>query len=135
MADAKVNPVPTFENLLFKPRRVKRITVTLAGQEEGSLATYDIKLKAIGSDEYDELVSKHKPTAKQKAEGRAYNPDTFIPALLSASLEEPSLTPEQVKQIFESGAWSTGELNTLVGEAINLNLEGLDIPFTESASA
>jgi len=135
MADAKSNPVPTFENLLFKPRRVKRLTVTAAGSEEGTLATYDIKLKAIGSEEYDLLVAKHKPTPKQKNEGRQYNPDTFIPALLSACLEEPQLTAAQVDQIFKSGAWSTGELNTLVGEAINLNLEGLDVPFTESASA
>lgn len=120
----------TFEALLKKPARIKKVKVTLAGDDNESIE-YWLTVQAIGAAEYDEMLSAHPPTRKQKEDGAVYNPDKFGPALIAASLRDPHLSLDQVTELWESNAWSAGERMDLFMACVRINSGGLDIPFTE----
>lgn len=78
--------------------------------------------RSIGRKSFENILRAHPPTEEQKkqAEDRGedpndldWNPDTFPPALVAATLVEPDLTEEQVNEIFTSDDWSAAELSTL----------------------
>lgn len=90
-----------------------------------------IRLQAIGSAAYDELVSAHPPTEKQRRDGAVYNVDTFAPALIATVSVEPKLSYEQARDIYTNPDWSAGEIGGLFIDALKLCNAGLDIPFNE----
>lgn len=124
----------TFRDLLNKPARTKEVTLAIP-DADGAMVEYVFTLRAIGSKAYDVLVGMHPPTADQKKEGAAYNPDSFGPALISACSVSPSLTANEAKELWESDEWSRGEVMELFVAAVEVNSRGLDVPFTASASA
>lgn len=124
----------TFRDLLNKPARTKEVTLAIP-DSDGAMVEYVFTLRAIGSKAYDVLVGMHPPTADQKKEGAAYNPDSFGPALISACSVSPSLTANEAKELWESDEWSRGEVMELFVAAVEVNSRGLDVPFTASASA
>lgn len=131
-------PDPTFatiDQLIKKPQRVKTIPVSVLS-DSGDVIEVALKVRAIGSREYDDLLAAHPPTAKQKKEDSAtpYNPETFPPALIAACASEPAMTVEQATEIWESEHWSRGELTTLFFGCMEVNAKGLDVPFNESDS-
>lgn len=107
--------------------------------------------------EYDDLVSKHPPTEDQRKQAKKdgnvllYNPETFLPELVSRCIFylytldengevesahppfndkrpqdapevlETPLTEEFVKEMKEGGNWAQGEIMTLAGSASNVN--------------
>lgn len=89
-----------------------------------------LKIQAIGSKEYDDLVASHPPTSKQKKDGAAFNIDALAPALISACLVEPVMTPDEAAELYNSPAWSAGEMGGLYVACMRLCTEGLDIPTT-----
>lgn len=109
----------TLDSLLTKKRRTKEL----------SLGDQTLLFEALGSKEYDDLVSEHPPTKDQKAEGAVWNPDTFAPALVSSCSVEPKIDLDSANAIFVSDAWSRGELSDLFMAVVRLNAEGLDVPF------
>jgi hypothetical protein len=121
----------TIEQLLKKPVRVKTIELSIPG-DDGEPQKVSVKLKAIGSSAYDDLLGKYPPTPKQKKDGATYNPDTFAPALVAACLTEPRMDLEDVQNIWTSDEWSRGELTELFIAAVQINQAGLDIPFTDN---
>lgn len=123
----------TFKDLLNKPARVKDVTLAIP-DGDGTMIEYVFTLRAIGSKAYDVLVGMHPPTAEQKKEQAAYNPDTFGPALISACSVQPHLTPVEAKELWESDEWSRGEVMELFVAAVEVNSKGLDVPFTAIAS-
>lgn len=124
----------TFRDLLNKPARTKEVTLAIP-DSDGAMVEYVFTLRAIGSKAYDVLVGLHPPTAEQKKDGAAYNPDTFGPALISACAVSPQLTANEAKELWESDEWSRGEVMELFVAAVEVNSRGLDVPFTVSASA
>jgi hypothetical protein len=85
----------------------------------------ELKLRGIGRKVY----SDHPPTDEQKAkvekdtngQGTAdWNPDTFIPALLSLTVYEPKFTAEEWAGIIED--WTDGELTDLYQKALVCNM-------------
>ena len=114
----------TFAKLSKKGRAEREVSVQIGGE------TMTLLFKAISAREYDNLLSEHPPTPKQKLEGLSYNPDTFSPALIAAVCHEPNLTEDEAKAIWESEDWSRGELMTLFGNAIDICSQGLDVPFS-----
>lgn len=124
----------TLKDLLHKPARTKEVVLKVP-DEGGTVIEYVVKLRAIGSKAYDVLVGMHPPTAEQKKEGAAYNPDSFGPALIAACALEPQMTPNEAKELWESEEWSRGEVMELFVAAVEVNSRGLDVPFTETASA
>lgn len=121
----------TIEQLLKKPQRVKTVPVTIPG-DDGTPMKLAVKLKAIGSSAYDQLIAQYPPTPKQRKDGATYNPDTFAPALVAACMTEPALDLEDAQALWESSDWSRGELTELFLAAVQINQAGLDIPFTDS---
>jgi hypothetical protein len=108
-----------------------------------------IRVKALAPDDYQELIDAHPPTKEQLREARKqhgaraslqWNTDTFPDALLGACCygltvkaidpqterpifekAEDQFTPEFVKEMRESGTWSSGEVGTFVSIAMAIN--------------
>lgn len=114
----------TFAKLSKKGRAEREVSVQIGDE------VLTLLFKAVSAKEYDNLLSEHPPTPKQKLEGLSYNPDTFSPALIAAVCVDPDLTEDEAKAIWSSEEWSRGELMTLFGNAIDICSQGLDIPFT-----
>ena len=90
----------------------------------------ELTFQAISSSELDALQGKHAPTIEQKSRGFAFNPTTFAPALVAACSYEPKMTLDDTTEIWESEAWSMGELNQLFDTCSTLCMEGMTIPFS-----
>lgn len=119
----------TLDDLFKKKRREATITLPTT-DDAGNLIELQLRFRAIGSVEYDDLVAKHKPTPQQAKEGAAYNIDTFAPALISAVSLDPVLSVEAATQIYQNPDWSGGEVSGLFLGALRLCNAGLDVPFT-----
>lgn len=119
----------TFTDLIKKPVRSKTLTMKVPG-DDGEEQELTLRVRAIGQQAYDALLAENPPTKKQKDSGDSYNIDTFCPALISLSLVEPTITVEEAKELWSSEAWSRGELTELFFACVNVNNQGLDIPFT-----
>lgn len=89
--------------------------------------------RSIGAKEWELLVSKHKPTPDQRADGQQFNTDTFPPALLARVCVDPSLSVEDWEEIWNSPDWSRGEVSEMYAQAVNVCSVGFDIPFSASA--
>lgn len=119
----------TLEQLRGKQASTSEFTLYLDG--DGSHAEVTMAYRAIGSVEYDKLVSKHPPKPEQRVEGASFNIDTFAPALISRVCTEPEMTETDAKEIWDSPDWSRGDLMVLFRNAVDLCNRGLDIPFSE----
>lgn len=96
-------------------------------RKEGTAFT----LVAIGAEPWDELLLAHPPSEAQEKEDaelapdkrRTFNPDTFWPALLAASVPDSTgLTAADWRtSVFESKAWSAAEIETLKVRASAVN--------------
>lgn len=115
----------TFEMLKGKKRREREISFEIG---DGNVAT--MLLVAIGAQDYDRLVSKHPPTTEQRIDGGSYNINTFAPALLSAVIQEPDMTPKEWEEIWNSPDWNRGEVIDLFSAVANLCVQGLDVPLS-----
>lgn len=87
--------------------------------EQGD-AVVTFRLEAIGRPRYRRLLDAHQPTTAQRQEAKRngnlqpqWNEDTFPPALVAACLVEPHLSEAEVRQLFESDAWTSGEIARL----------------------
>lgn len=121
--------VATFEDLRAKKRRRSSVEINLY-DEDGEPETLSITIQAISSVEYDKMIAECPPTAVQRARNDVYNMDEFAPQLISACSINPKMTFEQVKELYESDEWSTGEIGNLFWACSNLCTAGMNIPFT-----
>lgn len=130
MADAQRKRA-TLDRLRTKKAREKSVEVELP-LDGGGTEKVELLFRAIGSHDYDALMTKYPPTSVQRKEGAAYNVDRFAPALLAAVCAEPAMTEEEATDLWNSGEWNRGELMTLFREALNINVSGLNLDPTES---
>lgn len=96
-----------------------------AAEEAAAEAEVTVALRGLARSEYRRLEEAHPPAdvdvEKAKKDGLgvpAYNPDTFLPALVAACMTDPELTLEEAEQLFDS--WSAGDLAILVRTAQTL---------------
>lgn len=120
----------TLADLKAKKKRTSEVVVYTV-DEDGPVQLV-LKFQAISPKEFDDLVAAHPPTTKQKQDQMIYNPDTFGPALASLCLIEPKLSLEDIKELRDSGAWSSGEINTLINSALVICQVDAGVPFTVS---
>ena len=118
----------TFDLLRNKPRAEKEIALSIP-TGDGESQDVTMLFRAIGSSEYDRLLTKHPPTIEQKAENASYNINTFGPALLAHVCVEPEISGAEWKELWDSGDWNRGEILQLFFNAVELCNKGLDIPF------
>lgn len=104
-----------------KRRAQQEFTIKLGDEDVSFL------FRALGGPDWDKIVHKHPPTSEQRADGAAYNPNTFGPALLSACCVEPVLDMNEWTELWNSNEWSKGELSELFWVAVNLCQRGLDV--------
>lgn len=119
-------------DLLKNKKRASMEFALYVHDEDGEQTEITLKFQSIGARDYDKLVAKHPPKPDQRAEGAAFNIDTFAPALIAAVSVEPEMTLQDAQDIWTSPDWSRGDLMVLFRNAIELNNRGVDIPFSEN---
>lgn len=121
----------TLAMLRSKAPRQKEIVLPFPGDDGATELSF--LFQSIGAKEWELLVSKHKPTPAQRADNAVFNTDTFPPALLARVCVEPAMSEEDWLEIWESPDWNRGEISRIYGEAVDLCMEGFNIPFNASA--
>lgn len=91
-------------------------------------AVVTVRFRSIGRHAWDDLIRSHPPTDQQIAEAKAsgmgdlnFNSDTFPPAVVAASLDEPKMTVDEVAAIWDSPEWNQAELGILFAAALEVN--------------
>lgn len=97
-------------------------------RERVAEASITFTFRSIGRKPWDDLVGEHPPTKDQvdkaKREGLGVpnvNQDSFPVAAIAASVVEPTLTVDDVKDMWDSPDWSDGELTILYQAALMVN--------------
>jgi hypothetical protein len=112
----------TFDMLIGKKPNSEEFTVPFGpdGQQVSFLFV------AIGSADYDQLLTDHPPTTEQRASGATFNINSFGPALLALVSREPALSVGNWTELWTSPAWGRGELMGLFWRAANLCTKEVD---------
>lgn len=119
---SKADKDSLLDRLKLKPRKTLDLRVQVGDE------VVVLKFEAISSRELDKLREKHPPTKTQLAKNYGVNIDTFNPALVAATLVEPTMTEEEAREIFASDYWSSGELAQIAEAASTVCLNGFDVP-------
>lgn len=119
-------------DILLKKKRVERTVEFILPGDDGPVEM-EMLFRAIGSTDYDQLVTKFPPTAQQKKDNMSYDIDRFAPVLLSRVCVDPDMDAEAWKSIWNSDEWNRGELMTLYLAAIDVCTRGLSVDPTDSA--
>lgn len=127
--EASKKKIATFEDLRRKKRRKSSVEINLY-DEDGEPETLTVIIQAISSVEYDKMIADCPPNAVQRARNDVYNMDEFAPQLISACSVNPRMTFEEVKELYQSDEWATGEIGNLFWACSNLCTAGMNIPFT-----
>jgi hypothetical protein len=118
----------TLEDLKAKPRRTKEVDIPI-GESVLSIVVGSINTKA-----YDDLVSEHPPSKKDKDSGAMWNVETFAPAVMAACTINPPMTEEQALELWNSDDWSRGELFDWFMACIDVCNSGMRVPTSASDS-
>lgn len=114
-------PRATRDDLLgLQPLRVEHeMVVGEPGQERAVTVVFEPAPPAV----YDELLLRHQPTAEQRelSPTLIWNPATFPPALIAASLVEPELSAADVEDLWRSRRLDVVEADSLFGAALRVN--------------
>jgi hypothetical protein len=121
----------TLDMLRNKKPREKEVTLPFP-TDGGGTEDATFLFRSIGAKEWELLVSKHKPTNAQRADGQPFNTDTFPPALLARVCVDPAMAEEEWSEIWTSPDWNRGEISDFYAHAVNLCTEGFDVPFNGS---
>lgn len=137
--DRYTEALTNYENEEQRPRRVDAETERLdtlraerdAAEEALNESTVVITLRSIGRKAYEAIVDANQPTNAQKERAAKeakemgarpqplpYNPDTFAPALIAATVIEPPMTPEDVQEIMDD--WNQPEIIQLFTAAMEV---------------
>jgi len=94
----------------------------------------DVTVRAIPPADYETLVAEHPPTDEQLDEGMDWNPSTFVPALLAATVDQPWSEQEWV-ELCSAGPLALGEVADLFEAAVKINGRGLDLRWGKRLAA
>lgn len=134
-ADPTSNGQGDIGSLLARKRGATRTVSILVDPDTGETITF--RLRALGRRRFEELRDAHPPTKAQRDEFRAravaagfathqigeltYDPDVFPAVLLAACCEQPAMSAEQAAELWDSDAFSAGELEELFSAALLVN--------------
>lgn len=81
-----------------------------------------VTIRALPAADMERLLAEHPPTDEQRTQDPTvnFNRLTFFPALLAACVEGPE-TEQDWAEMIESGELVIGELNALIGTAMEIN--------------
>ena len=90
----------------------------------------EFSFRSIGRRRYEEIFEECPPTTKQKQEAAKngeeepqWNPETFPPAIIAASIVDPEMSEDDVYDMWESTDWNQAELTSLFLAALTANAE------------
>lgn len=86
----------------------------------------DVTVKAIEPAAYEALVAAHPPTDEQDEQGFAWNPDSFVPALLAACVDM-GLSEDEWLEMCSAGPLALGESAELFEAAVKVNGRSPDL--------
>jgi hypothetical protein len=119
-------------SLLRGKRRAQREIVFELADEDGVNTEVTLVFRAIGTQQYDRLLTKYPPTIDQKADGMGYDINKFAPDLLSQVCVEPDMTVKDWQDIWTSPDWNRGETMDLFMAAVEICSRGLKaVPTSE----
>jgi hypothetical protein len=73
------------------------------------------------------LMRTHSATKQQRAQGiTQFNPDTFPPAAIAASIIDPPLTEEEAEEL--CAEWSEGQVTRLFNAVLDVNMGDRSLP-------
>lgn len=103
------------------PDRIKAATAAVG-------ACYEpVVLTALHPAQMETLLGKHPPTDEQRERTKSvFNLDTFVPALLAASIES-DMTEDDWAEYTSTGAMTAGEVADLFSKAWELNYRVPDV--------
>ena len=102
---------------LLLGRKPARATCVVEVDEDTEVT---ITFEAIGRDKFEAMLDEHTPENEEGTkEGQVEDPDTFGPAIISASAIEPELALEDVQKMWDT--WNRTELNILYRTALEAN--------------
>lgn len=78
--------------------------------------------EAIGHKPWSDLLAKHPPDEEQKAKRFQYDPRTFEPAAIKASLVDPEMTEQEFAEFFDD--LNEGEFMELWSACLAANVSG-----------
>lgn len=88
----------------------------------------EFTFKSIGRKGFEEILEEYPATAAQKRDAKregneepGFDIDTFPPALLAAALVSPSLTADDIADMWDSDDWNHAELMVLFLSAMEVN--------------
>lgn len=116
----KTAGVDVDELLAADPRVKKALKAVDAAAKAQKEAEVVFRFRALPPDVYDNLRTQHPPTEEQEAAGQDKNPDTWVPAIVSACSIDP-ITPEQVRGLIDDGVLNTGEVVSLINACREVN--------------
>lgn len=115
----------TFEALMAKARRERNLDIPLPDGEN----KLRLRLVAISSTEYDDLVSSCPPSSAHREQGAIYDQDKFGPRLISRVVVDPAMSVDEATALYTSPNWSGGEIGSLFRACVALCQAGVDVPF------
>lgn len=99
-----------------------------AALENSSDIVVEFVFRSIGRHKFEELIANSPATDKQKKQAMkdgeeepAWNPDTFMPGLLAASIVTPEISEEEMFELWDSEDWNMAELMALFLAALQVN--------------
>jgi hypothetical protein len=81
-----------------------------------------------GRKKFEDLVETHPPSDEQKKDDYNWDPEGFIPALLTLCAIDPKLSEKDSMEIYDE--WGRGDVEALFNAALQVCLEQASIPFT-----
>lgn len=123
------------------PKQLEQAQKELAAlQKEAEENSVIFTFQDIGRKRYDDLITANLPTKQQKEDYKegggegvlAYNPETFVPALISACAIEPEISLEEAEEICQE--WSEGDIESLFFTALAACKERATVPLSKKGT-
>lgn len=88
-------------------------------EEAFTNASEVLMMRSLPRPVYDALILAHPPTEQQTADGHDWNPETFAPALIAATVTDP-MSVEEATELLD--IWGGMDANDLFGAALSVQM-------------
>ena len=119
--------------LSYQPKALEVAQRIKALEAEAAEHEVEFVFGEVPRAEWNVLLRRNAATKEQKAQGvTRFNPDTFPPAAIAASIIDPPLTREEAEELCST--WPEGQVTRLFTTVLELNMAERAIPRSPMAS-
>jgi hypothetical protein len=131
--------LPPNNKLGGDPQRVRIEAELERVRAEMQDGTVPFTLRALSDSKFQRLIDAHPvrrdgDDVNERDAELGYDRSTFYPALIKASVVEPTLDAEDWELLFDEGL-SRGQMSRLRDAALVVNGQSVDVPFSRAASS